>query len=176
MHAPVWDAEINVSDRRLFEVQCYKTQPLMRQCLLGNKLFAWCHVVVFVSLWKVNVGTMNYGSPWGAVAGQVKEKIDLIFFLYQPKSQTRINRFYRFITQSSLETWWLIWLFCVHFMFMWYQTANNWWGGTNYWLRKKKIYKKLLRSYSLFVLIINYTNYIFSHSLWIGKINQPLIL
>ena len=41
--------------------------------------------------------TMNYGSPWGAMAEQIKEKIYFILFFNHPKPQTRINRFYRFI-------------------------------------------------------------------------------
>ena len=63
------------ADRGLFDVWRQNTKLLTRHCLL-----ACCHVVVFVSLWKVNTGgraepTVNYGSSWGAAAEQIKENI-----------------------------------------------------------------------------------------------------
>ena len=65
----------------LFEVWRNKIKLVRRQCLFKKEFMAWCHVVVYVSLWKVNAGgraepTMNYGSPWGVVT----ENIDFHFF------------------------------------------------------------------------------------------------
>ena len=71
--------------RGLFMVRCHKTELLTRQCLFRNELLAWCHVVCF-SVESQCGGraepTMNYRSPWGAAAEQVKEKIDFIFIYF----------------------------------------------------------------------------------------------
>ena len=53
---PLWCMCLSEVDRALFKVWCYRTILLTRQCLFRNTLLACCHVVVFVPLWKLNVG------------------------------------------------------------------------------------------------------------------------
>ena len=69
-------------DRGLFEVRCHKTKLLTRQCRFRNKLLAHCMLCLSVKSQcrRRAEPAMNYRSPWGAAAAQVKEKVFFFFF------------------------------------------------------------------------------------------------
>ena len=70
----------------------YRTKLLTRKSLFGNKLFACCHVVVFVSLWKVFAGVWTTGAhhelrePMGSGSeASLREKLYIFLIVLNDK-------------------------------------------------------------------------------------------